>query len=88
VVRTESGAQWLDHAVAAGRLETRDVDDFPEAIAVRDRLARIQRRRPQRMMAARDGAGQTGFDHTAVLAMPVPGASAGTGGQAGPLVAH
>lgn len=70
MVRTELGAQWLHGAAADGRIEMRDVEDFPEALATRDRLSRIQRRRPHKM---RDGyAGPIGFDGTAVLTLPVP----------------
>jgi len=73
VVRTELGAQWLHGAAADGRLELRDVDEFPEALATRDRLARIQRRRPYKMRDERGAdTGPIGFDGTAVLTLPVP----------------
>jgi len=73
VVRTELGAEWLHGAAADGRLEVRDVEEFPESLATRDRLARIQRRRPHKMREARGAdAGPIGFDGTAVLTLPVP----------------
>lgn len=72
VVRTEVGSDWLHGALAEGRLETRAIEEFPDAVEVRDRLSRLQRRRPLRMLAARNGAGPTGFDGTAVLTLPVP----------------
>lgn len=76
VVRTELGADWLHAAAGDGVLELRPASDFPDALATRDRLSRIQRRRPLKMLEVRSGngspAGPTGFDGTAVLTLPVP----------------
>jgi len=69
VVRTEIGVEWLYRAARAGRLEVRDAAGFPEALAVRDRCARTQRRRPLKMLAAMNGSrpAKIGFDGTTVL---------------------
>jgi coenzyme F420 hydrogenase subunit beta len=53
MARSTLGEEWLHGAAFDGHLELRDVSAFPEALAVRDRLATVQRRRPAKMAALR-----------------------------------
>ena len=45
LVRSETGKDFLERALAAGVLEVRDPDQEPKALEVMDRLARKQRER-------------------------------------------
>jgi coenzyme F420 hydrogenase subunit beta len=45
LVRSERGELYLDAAIAAGTLETREAEEEPGALEVMDRLARKQRER-------------------------------------------
>ncbi|HZS15606.1 MAG TPA: Coenzyme F420 hydrogenase/dehydrogenase, beta subunit C-terminal domain [Candidatus Dormibacteraeota bacterium] len=51
MARTGIGEDWLHGAAFEGAVELRDAGDFPEALAVRDRLAAAQRRRPAKHAA-------------------------------------
>lgn len=53
MARTPLGEDWLHAAAFEGYVELREAGDFPDALAVRDRLATLQRRRPAKMAALR-----------------------------------
>lgn len=53
MARTDAGEDWLHGAAFDGHVVLRDAADFPDALAVRDRLAALQRRRPAKMAALR-----------------------------------
>ncbi len=71
LLRTEAGDSWVRDCLATGRLEARSVDEFPSALAVLERLSRIQRLRPARQRARLDPEIPTGYDGSSAL-RPVP----------------
>ena len=73
LLRTETGEAWVQGLLAAGRLEARAAAEFPSALAVLERLSRVQRLRPVRQRARLDPAVPTGYDGSSAL-RPVPAA--------------
>jgi len=71
LLRTETGREWVQELLAAGRVEAQPAEAFPSALAVLERLSRIQRLRPARRRAKLDPHVTTGFDGTSQL-RPVP----------------
>jgi len=53
MARTATGEDWLHAAAFDGAVDLRDAGGFADALAVRDKLAAAQRRRPARMAALR-----------------------------------